>query len=146
MDKTMLSEKTIRLAAAYPDKEAAIRDCGRLLLEAGFVAPEYVDAMVKRDELSTTYIGNGVAVPHGTEASRAFVKKTGLAVVQVPGGVDFGKGRIAKLLVGVAALGNEHIDILTDIAQVCVDNAAMEKLLTAKTAPEVLSVISGQGK
>lgn len=145
MDKSMLSEKTIRLNASFPDKGAAIRACGELLLKEGFVEEPYIDAMVQRDELSTTYIGNGVAVPHGTEASRPFVKKTGLALIQVPGGVDFGKGRIAKLLIGVAAVGNQHIDILTDIAQVCVDDEALDKMVTAASAADVLAVIASKG-
>lgn len=145
MDKNMLSEKNIRLNASFPDKGAAIRACGEILQKAGFVEAPYIDAMVQRDELSTTYIGNGVAVPHGTEASRPFVKKTGLALIQVPGGVDFGKGRIARLLIGVAAVGNQHIDILTDIAQVCVDDEALEQMITAKSAADVLAVIASKG-
>ena len=137
----MLTEKTIRLNAAFNSKEEAIRACGDLLLQAGYIEPAYIDAMVQRDTLSTTYVGNGVAVPHGTEAAKHLVKKTGLAVVQVPGGVDFGKGRTAKLLIAVAAIGNEHIDLLTDIAQICIDDEKLEKLLSARQAREILEII-----
>jgi PTS system mannitol-specific IIA component len=92
--------------------------------------------------MSTIYIGNGVALPHGTEASRRYVKRTGLAIVQVPGGVDFGKGNVARLLVAVAALGEEHIDLLTEIAQICVDDEMLDRLINAATASELLSVIA----
>ncbi len=146
MDKALLSEKTVRVNAAYRTKDEAIRACGELLLAAGHIEPQYIDAMIARDELSTTYVGNGVAVPHGTEASKPFVRKTGLAIVQVPGGVDFGKGRIARLLIAVAAAGNEHIELLTDIAQVCVDDEALGLLLSAKTSVELLAAIAREGK
>jgi len=146
MDKALLSEKTVLVNASYPTKEAAIRACGALLLSAGHIEPQYIDAMIARDELSTTYVGNGVAVPHGTEASKAFVKKTGMAIVQVPGGVDFGKGRVARLLIAVAAAGGEHIDLLTEIAQICVDDDALDKLLKAKTPAELLATIAQEGK
>ena len=146
MDKSLLSEKTVRVNAAYRTKDEAIRACGELLLSAGLIQPQYIDAMIARDELSTTYVGNGVAVPHGTEASKPFVVKTGLAVIQVPGGVDFGKGRIARLLIAVAAAGNEHIELLTDIAQVCVNDEALGRLLTAKTPADLLAAIAGEGK
>lgn len=142
MSGTMLTEKTIKLNAAFSSKEEAIRACGELLLQAGCIEPGYIDAMIQRDSISTTYVGNGVAVPHGTEAAKPLVKKTGLAVIQVPGGVDFGKGRIAKLLIAVAAIGNEHIDLLTNIAQICIDDAQLQKLLTARTAKDILDVIS----
>jgi len=142
MDQKLLSEKTILLGASFPDKVAAIRACGELLMAAGCAERPYIDAMVARDEMSTIYIGNGVALPHGTEASRRYVKRTGLAIVQVPGGVDFGKGNVARLLVAVAALGEEHIDLLTEIAQICVDDAMLERLINAATARDLLAVIA----
>ncbi|WP_304226583.1 PTS sugar transporter subunit IIA [Gracilinema caldarium] len=141
MSGTMLTEKTIKLNAAFSTKEEAIRSCGELLLQAGYIEPGYIDAMIQRDSISTTYVGNEVAVPHGTEAAKPLVKKTGLAVVQVPGGVDFGKGRIAKLLIAVAAIGNEHMDLLTNIAQICIDDTQLQKLLSARTAKEILDVV-----
>jgi mannitol PTS system EIIA component len=146
MNKALLSEKTICLNASFATKELAIRACGELLLEAGYITAPYIDAMIERDALSTVYVGNGVAVPHGTKASTVHIMKTGLALVQVPDGVDFGKGRIARLLIAVAAKGDEHIDLLTEIAQVCVDDAELAKLIGAKTSEEVLATISGAGR
>jgi PTS system mannitol-specific IIA component len=134
----LLSSQTIRLGAHYHDKAEAIRDVGRLLHLAGYVGPEYIEKMIERESVATTYVGNGVAVPHGTKDSLAYVKKTGLAVVQVPDGVDFGNGNRARLLVGIAAKGNEHLDLLTTIASVCSDDERLERLLAAPDADAVL--------
>lgn len=145
MDTKMLSEATVRVGASYASKDEAIRACGEILRAAGHIQSEYIDKMVERDNLSTTYVGSGVAVPHGTKAGLAFVKSTGLAVIQVPAGVDFGKGNIAYLLVGIAAKGDEHIDLLTEIAGICADDDRLEGLLKAKSAREIIDLISGAG-
>jgi PTS system mannitol-specific IIA component len=141
----LLDPRTIRLNARYADKSEAIRDVGRLLCEAGRVAPEYIEKMIAREALATTYVGNGVAVPHGTKDSLAYVKATGLAVVQVPDGVDFGGGNRARLLVGIAAQGDEHLDLLTAIAQVCSDDEKLERLIHAPDAASVLAVLAAEG-
>lgn len=145
MDDRMLSEATVRVGASFANKDEAIRACGEILRAAGHISPEYIDKMVERDNLSTTYVGSGVAVPHGTKAGLAFVKTTGLAVIQVPGGVDFGKGNIAYLLVAIAAKGDEHIDLLTEIAGICADDDRLAGLLKASSAREIISLIAGAG-
>jgi mannitol PTS system EIIA component len=142
MNPSLLSERTIRVNASFPDKEAAIRACGRLLEEAGHVEAGYIDLMVERDLASTVYVGNGVAVPHGTKASQRFVKSTGMAIVQVPGGVDFGDGNVARILIALAARGDEHIDLLTEIAETCADDARLERLLSASTPREMLELLN----
>jgi len=134
----LLDSRTIRLNARYDNKTEAIRDVGRILFEAGKVGQEYIDKMVQREAIATTYVGNGVAVPHGTKDSLGFVKETGLAVVQVPEGVDFGNGNRARLLVGIAAQGDEHLDLLTAIASVCADDERLERLIHAPDADAVL--------
>lgn len=145
MDSSMLSERTIRVNASFKDMEAAIRACGRLLEEAGHVEEGYIDLMVERNRLSTVYVGNGVAVPHGTKASGRFVKTTGLAIVQAPAGVDFGGGNVARLLVAIAAKGDEHMDILTEIAEICADDDRLGRLLSAKTAAALFEALAGDG-
>jgi len=144
-DMALLDSSTIRLGARYQDKTEAIRDVGRILFEAGIIGAEYIDKMVEREALATTYVGNGVAVPHGTKDSIVFVKKTGLAVVQVPDGVDFGNGNRARLLVGIAAKGNEHLDLLTAIASVCADDERLERLIAARDAKAVLEELAAEG-
>lgn len=141
----LLDARTIRLNARYRDKSEAIRDVGRLLLEAGKVTPDYIEKMIERESLATTYVGNGVAVPHGTKDSLGFVRETGLAVVQVPEGVDFGNGNRARLLVGIAAQGGEHLDLLTTIATVCADDERLERLIQAPDAQAVLAELAAEG-
>jgi mannitol PTS system EIIA component len=145
MDASLLSERTIRVRASFTDKEEAIRACGALLAEAGHIEDGYIDMMVERDRKSTVYVGNGVAMPHGTEASRRFVKSTGLAIVQVPEGVDFGDGNIARILIAIAARGEEHIDLLTEIAETCADDERLAKLIAAADPREVLALLGAGG-
>lgn len=143
MNLSLLSEQSIRVNASFSNREEAIRACGTLLVETGHVNPDYVDLMVERDKLSTTYVGNGVAVPHGTKASQRFIKSTGLALVQVPAGVEFEGGNIARLLVGIAAQGDEHMDLLAEIAEICADDARLERLIAAQSPAAVLRIIGG---
>ena len=141
MNATLLSERAIRINASFSSKEEAIRACGRILVEEGFVEEGYIDLMVERDRTSTVYVGNGVAVPHGTKASQKFVRSTGLAIVQVPGGVDFGGGNVARLLIALAARGDEHIDLLTEIAETCADDEHLERLVAASSPKEIIAVL-----
>jgi len=142
INSSLLSERCIVVGAVFADSLQAIRACGKLLAEAGYVQPDYIDAMIERERVSTTYIGNGVAVPHGTITSRRFINSTGLALIQVPGGVDFGNGNIARLLVGLAAKDDDHIDLLADIAVICADDERLGGLLSAGSASEMLDVIA----
>lgn len=139
----LLDSRTIRLAARYDDKNQAIRDVGRLLVEAGKVEAGYIEKMLEREALVTTYVGNGVAVPHGTKDSLPLIKETGLAVVQIPSGLDFGGGNRVRLLVGIAAQGGEHLDLLTTIASVCSDDDQLEALIAAPDSDTVLRVLGG---
>jgi PTS system mannitol-specific IIA component len=143
MNLTLLTEKTIRVNVSFATKEEAIRACGQLLLDAGHIQPDYIDRMIERDRLSTTYIGNEIAMPHGTKDARQFILSTGIAIIQVPSGVDFGGGNIARILVGLAAVGDEHMDILTEIAMVCSDDDRLQTLIKAKNPRQVLDVILG---
>lgn len=141
---SLLDSRTIRLAARYHTKEDAIRDVGRILCDAGKVRPEYIEKMLERESLATTYVGNGVAVPHGTKDSLGWINETGIAVVQVPAGVDFGNGNRARLLVGIAAKGSEHLDLLTAIASVCSDDDKLERLIAAPNVAAVLAELAGE--
>lgn len=85
-------------------------------------------------------MGNFVAIPHGTEDSKPFVKESGISFVQVPQGVDFGAGNTVKLLIGIAGKDNEHLDILSKIAIVCSEEENIDKLVTAQSAKEILAI------
>lgn len=141
MVEDIIGPATVVVGATFRAKEEAIDAVGALLVAAGKVEPAYVEAMRRREAMSTTYVGNGVAVPHGTEASRPLVRSTGIAVVQVPGGVDFGGGNVARLLVGIAAKGDEHMDLLAEIAEICADDERLERLLAAESPAGLLSLL-----
>ncbi len=140
MTKSILAKENILLNAAVASKEEAIKLTGSILVEKGYVDANYIQKMLEREQLTTTYMGNFVAIPHGTEDSKPFVKESGISFVQVPQGVDFGAGNIVKLLIGIAGKNNEHLDILSNIAIVCSEEENIEKLVAAKSADQILAI------
>jgi PTS system mannitol-specific IIA component len=139
MTKPILSEDTIILNARVSDKESAIKLAGQLLVDNGFVEEAYIDQMMERESLSTTYIGNHVAIPHGTEDAKRAVKASGISIVQIPEGVDFGGNQVAKLVIGIAGKDNDHLEILSKIALVCSEPENVEKMALAQTKEELLT-------
>ncbi len=136
----VLSTEKIVLKANVADKTEAIRLAGELLVKAGHVEAGYVDKMLEREELATTYIGSGVAIPHGTNESKQHIRSTGMSVVQIPEGVDFGEGNTAYLLIGIAAVGDEHLELLSNIAVICSDEEKVHRVMEAKTAEEMIAL------
>ncbi|MGO3781088.1 MAG: PTS sugar transporter subunit IIA, partial [Enterococcus viikkiensis] len=131
-----LVPEMILMDQEYANKEDAIRACGQLLVDAGCVESGYVDAMIERNKLVSVYMGNFIAIPHGTDEAKHYVKKSGISVIQVPTGVRFGKDDtedVAMVLFGIAGIGNEHLDILQKIAIFCSDVENVVKLADAKT-------------
>ncbi len=137
----ILSVDKIVLHAKPADKAAAIEAVGRLLANGGHVTPEYIPAMFAREVIATTYLGNGVAVPHGTKDALAYVRSSGLAILHVPTGVDFGNGNVARLVIGLAARGDDHLDILTSLAEVCSDDEQLARLLAAASPGEIIAIL-----
>jgi len=107
------------------------------------VDTNYIEKMLEREQLTSTYMGNFVAIPHGTEDSKSFVMESGISFVQVPQGVDFGSGNIVKLLIGIAGKDNEHLEILSNIAIVCSEEENIEKLVSAQSTDEILAIFEG---
>lgn len=136
----VLSKENILLNQSVETKEEAIRLTGSILVKEQFVESDYIEKMMERENLTSTYMGNFVAIPHGTEDAKQFVKKSGISVVQVPRGVDFGSENIVKLLIGIAGKNDEHLEILSKIAIVCSEEENIEKLVEAKTAEEIMSI------
>ena len=133
----LLLASGIKLGLPPTTKEEAIRAAGRLLVEQGCVDESYVDAMLEREELATTYIGLGIAIPHGTSAQKARVKKSGIVVLQYPEGTPFGEEK-ANLVFGIAGVGDEHIDLLRNICMALEDDTLMEQLKTTTDVNFVL--------
>ncbi|WP_449619527.1 PTS sugar transporter subunit IIA [Robertmurraya sp. Marseille-Q9965] len=137
---SIFAKENILLNTAVETKEEAIRLTGSILVENGYVEADYIEKMLEREQLTSTYMGNFVAIPHGTEDSKSLVKQSGISFVQVPAGVDFGGGNIVKLLIGIAGKDNEHLDILSKIAIVCSEEENIEKLVGAESADEILAI------
>src|SRR5699024_4437098 len=106
------------------------------------VKKAYVKKMLEREKLTSTFMGNHVAIPHGTEDAKKAVKETGLSIVTVPEGVDFGEGNIAKILIGIAGKGDEHLEILSKIALVCSEEENIQKILDAESKEEIISIFA----
>jgi len=134
--------ENIRLNEKFESKYDAIKMAGELLLAGGYVNEHYIEEMVKREDLSTTYIGNDIAIPHGTEAAKNDVLNSGISVIQVPEGVDF-NGDKARVIFGIAGKNNTHLEILANIAVFCSDMDNVEKLVKAETKEEIMDLLGG---
>lgn len=128
-EKQVLVKEGIRLNLSPVSKEEAIRAAGELLTELGYVDASYVDAMLEREKIVTTYMGMGVAIPHGTSQAKGTVKKTGIVLMQYPDGVDFGDEK-AQLVFGIAGIGDEHLDLLSKICGMLEEEDVLEKFKT----------------
>lgn len=132
-ENEVLKKDNIKLNQPSVNKYEAIRMAGRLLAESGYVDESYIEAMIEREDDLTTYIGCGVAIPHGVGRAKDFIKKSGIVVLQFPEGIDFGEEK-AYLVIGIAGVGDEHMDILSNIATVIgdEDEESLNKLKTTK--------------
>lgn len=128
--KEILLKSNILLNQASVSKEEAIRFAGELLLKSGYVEAEYIEGMLAREAKFTTFIGNGVAIPHGENEVKDKILASGIVVIQYPNGVDFGDGNIVKLVIGIAGKGNEHIQLLSNIAEAIEDEALLAQMTT----------------
>ena len=135
-DGAILQPGNIRIGLPAEPKEEAIRRAGELLVAGGYARPEYVDAMLRREELATTCLGMGLAIPHGTSDAKERVLRSGIVVLQYPDGVDF-DGEKAHLIVGIAGVGDEHLEILARLSASFEDEELLQRLMTA-TDPQVI--------
>lgn len=128
---SIVSKETVLLNAQVTEKVEAIKLAGDLLVKAGRVAPAYVEGMLAREESMSTYIGNGVAIPHGQFEDREIIYKTGISVVQVPQGIQWGEDEdeVAYLVVGIAATSDEHVGVLSNLAEILEDEEAAEEFI-----------------
>ncbi|ARA78305.1 PTS system mannitol-specific transporter subunit IICBA [Pectobacterium brasiliense] len=128
------------------DKEQAIRFAGEQLVKGGYVEPAYVEAMLEREKLTSTYLGESIAVPHGTIEAKDRVLKTGVVFCQYPEGVRFGdeEDEVARLVIGIAARNNEHIQVITSLTNALDDDAVIERLAQTQDVQEVLDLLSGK--
>ncbi|EIZ9126334.1 fused PTS fructose transporter subunit IIA/HPr protein [Cronobacter sakazakii] len=139
-----LSVQDIHPGAQAGDKEAAIRQVADALVKAGNVSAGYVDGMLAREKQTSTFLGNGIAIPHGTTDTRDQVLKTGVQVFQFPQGVAWGDDQVAYVAIGIAASSDEHLGLLRQLTHVLSDDAIAEQLKTATTAEELRALLMGE--
>jgi len=137
----LLAPASIRLDAVAADRDDAIRQAGAALVEAGAVDPSYVDAMLERENSVSTFVGEGVAIPHGTLAGKDAVKDDAIVVLRFPDGVDW-DGNPVSVAVGIAAKGNGHIALLSQLATVLLDPDKAAALREASTADQVYELLA----
>ncbi|MEW4211721.1 PTS mannitol transporter subunit IICBA [Priestia megaterium] len=139
-DSDLLIEENVFLNQRFSTKEEAIRFAGNVLVKGRYVEENYIEAMIERDNITSTYMGNDVAIPHGTEEAKKNVLKSGFTVIQVPEGVDF-DGQKVRLIFGIAGKDGTHLEILSSIAITCSDMDNIEKMVDAKSAKELMTII-----
>ncbi|TXE54300.1 PTS mannitol transporter subunit IICBA [Serratia nematodiphila] len=141
-----LSESNVFLNLQASDKEQAIRFAGEQLVKSGYVEPEYVPAMLEREKLTSTYLGESIAVPHGTIEAKDRVLRTGVVFCQYPQGVRFGdeEDEVARLVIGIAARNNEHIQVITSLTNALDDESVIERLANTTSVQEVLDLLGGK--
>ncbi|WP_171979169.1 PTS sugar transporter subunit IIA, partial [Roseomonas sp. TAS13] len=136
----ILSAERIRLDANPGSKDEAIRQAAQLLVDTGAIAPAYVESMLRREGEAETYLGDGIAIPHGQRNDRNLIHSTAISVLQVPKGVDWGEDK-ARLVVAIAAQGDEHIEVLRRLTEVLGDSALAERLATTRDPGLILRTL-----
>lgn len=139
----VLSADAVRLGLAADDKADALRQCGVVLVEIGAAGPEYADAILERERSVSTYMGEGFAIPHGTDASREFINRAALAFLQFPDGVDW-NGKECFVCIAIASKSDEHIGLLQSLAMVLSDSDSAKRLRETTDVNEVLELLTAQ--
>ncbi|MGI5151268.1 PTS sugar transporter subunit IIA [Plantactinospora sp. CA-294935] len=141
MTGDLLDRRAIRLTEVAADRDEAIRRCGEALVDIDSVHPEYVQTMLARERSVSTYVGEGVAIPHGTLAGKDLVHRDALAVLRFPAGVDWG-GQPVTVCVAIAARGNGHVELLASLAEILLDTDRARALREATDPEDVLALLT----
>ena len=136
----LLSREAVRLGLRAADRFDAVRQTGQALVDIGAVEAQYVDAMLERERQISTSLGEGFAIPHGTDESRKYINETRLTFLQFPDGVDWEDDRVV-VCVGIAAVGEEHVGVLARLSRILVVPEQAAALRSASTVDEVLDVL-----
>lgn len=139
--RAILEPSAIRLGLTAEDKADALAQCGTVLTEIGAATPAYADAILVREESVSTYVGEGVAIPHGTNESRAHIERAAIAYLQFPDGVDWG-GNTVYVCIPIASRSEEHVAILQSLATVLMDPESAAALREATSTDAVLTLLT----
>lgn len=141
MADQVLSADAVHLEVTANSRKDAVRICGHYLLEAGAIEPAYIDAMWERELLMSSYVGEGVAIPHGTDASRTYVRHAQLVVVRFATPIDW-DGEAVGLAVGIASAGHEHVEVLGALAEALLDGEVRARLFNSKQPREIADLLT----
>lgn len=137
VNTNILKKEGILVNLPSESKEAAIMRAGNVLVDLGCIEKDYVDGMLKREKVHTTYLDNGVAIPHGIGELKDSINETGISVLLYPEGIDYGDGNVAKLLIGIAAKNNEHIDIISKIAELVMEEELIDTVIKSNSVEKI---------
>ena len=140
MTQSILEPQNVVAAGAATTRDEAIREAGALLVTAGAVKQEYVDSMFERENSVSTYMGNFLAIPHGTNDAKESIVRSALSLVRYAAPIDW-DGQPVKFAVGIAGLNNEHLEILSKIAIVFSDEDEVQKLIDAGSQDEIFALL-----
>ncbi|MFI5838727.1 PTS sugar transporter subunit IIA [Catenuloplanes sp. NPDC051500] len=144
MADSLLDRRAIRLDAVAADRDAAIRLCGETLVAIGAAEAGYIDTMLAREQSVSTFVGEGVAIPHGTLGGKELVNRDALAVLRFPKGVDW-DGNPVSVCVAIAAKGDGHVELLSALAEILLDPDQAAALREATEVDEVLRLLQPVG-
>jgi PTS system mannitol-specific IIC component len=139
---TVLADESLVLGGRARSRDDAITEAGKLLVDVGAVEPAYVDSMHERERSVSTHMGNGLAIPHGTNDAKSTIRRTAISFVRYDDGIDW-NGKEARFVVGIAGVGKEHLALLGKIAQVFVDKERVAELEAAQTPADVQRILAG---
>lgn len=139
-----IAPELVRLDARPADKADAIQQLGQLLAAAGCADPAYAASMAAREQAANTFLGHGVAIPHGMAADRHLVRRNGLAILQVRDGIEWNPGQRAHLIVGIAAASDEHIAILRRLTRLMQDEASLARLFTVTDPAAIIAALGAE--
>ncbi|MGO2096655.1 MAG: PTS sugar transporter subunit IIA [Candidatus Microbacterium stercoravium] len=139
----MLKREYVKIRPGSVTRDEALREAADILESAGAVTGDYFQAMKDREETVSTFMGNGLAIPHGTDAAKDAVLGSALAVIRYDGGVDWGDGDTATFVVGIAGKGDAHLEILQSVAVQFGDDDTVARLTAAETEDELYTLLKG---
>lgn len=137
-----LNQGSIKLKAEATNKADAIHQAGTLLVENGNMKPDYITSMMEREKVAHTYLGNGIAIPHGLPKDRDLILQTGISVVQFPAGVEWNPGEKVHLVVGIAAKSDEHIEILSNLTHILDDDETVQRLSQTTSPDDIIDCLT----
>ena len=139
-EEGVLRLRNILTGLPSESKEDAILRAGHMLEASGYVESGYAESMLEREKVASTYMGMGLAIPHGTSETKALVRESGIVVLQYPDGVDFGEEK-ARLVIGIAGAGDAHLDILAKISSALDDEEVLERLSVTSDPEDILKTL-----